>query len=250
MGKAMPEARSMPEPRPMPEARPAARAAGGAPTLAALAMGNTLAPATGATSFAEEEQVLAEMTAALKSEDEATADTEMVAATAPVGPAPAPMPPPSAGSVIPAAPIAAQAAAVAEAMAKAAPAPLARTAVPPASREVFIPRAPIEPRAERIEPRMEGRAPALPLGEPPAKTAPPLAAEPAPAKPEGRLSLFSRYRSLTSRPRVESAKAPEPPAKVERPGVAVSVGPQDRGGISSHDEAELEIPAFLRRQAN
>ena len=70
-------------------------------------------------------------------------------------------------------------------------------------------------------------------------------------RPEGsRVSLFGKYRSMTSRPKEEAVRAPEP-MKVERqaPALNISVGPQDRP-MSSHDEDELEIPAFLRRQAN
>ena len=81
----------------------------------------------------------------------------------------------------------------------------------------------------------------------------PMAAAPTVAKADpGRIRLFDRYRSLTARPKVDDAPAsPQPQAKVERPlaGMNVSVGPQDRP-ITSHSEDELEIPAFLRRQAN
>ena len=143
----------------------------------------------------------------------------------------------------PAAPIAAQAAAVAEAMAKA---PAVRPPLVADRRDVFMPRAAVEPRVVK--------APSLPLGEPvprPVAVAPPAPA-PAPVpeapKAEGRLNLFARYRSLTTR-KPEPIPAPEPQAK-ERAGVAISMAPQDRGGVTSHDEDELEIPAFLRRQAN
>ena len=114
-------------------------------------------------------------------------------------------------------------------------------------RDVFIGRVPVEPRM--------AKAPSLPLGEP---TPRPMAvATPAPApapvpeapKAEGRLNLFARYRSLTAPRKPEPAPAPEIEAK-ERTGMAISMAPQDRGSVTSHDEDELEIPAFLRRQAN
>jgi cell division protein FtsZ len=220
------------------------------PTVAAFALGgSTLAPALGTADLAREEETLAEIAAAAKKEAAAefepipAAEPEPVIAEAPAAPVAMPTvaPPP--------APIAAQAAAVAEAMAKAPAvrAPLSSTD----RRDVFMPRAPVEPRADV-------RAPSLPLGEPvatrpvavaAASPAPAPAAE-APAKPEGRLSLFTRYRSLTARKDPTPAKAPEVQAKVERPGLAISMTPQDRAGVASHDEDELEIPAFLRRQAN
>jgi len=167
----------------------------------------------------------------------------VVAVAAPVAPAP-----------IAPAPIAAQAAAVAEAMAmaKTATVPVMRPAPVPtlANRDVFIPRAPVDPRADL-------RAPSLPLGDvaprsmaPPPAPAPVAEARPEAApKPEGRLSLFSRYRSLTQKAKPEATpEAPE--ARVERPSFAISVNPTERAGVTSHDEDELEIPAFLRRQAN
>ena len=80
------------------------------------------------------------------------------------------------------------------------------------------------------------------------KTPAPAAAE-LPKPESARVSLFGRYRSLTSRPKAEDAAPPQ--AKIEKPApaLAISVGPTDRP-MSSHDEDELEIPAFLRRQAN
>ncbi len=200
--------------------------------------GPTLAPATGTMDLQAEEQALMEMAAAVRME-----------------PAPAePMPAPevSAPPAPPVAPIAAQAAAVAEAVARAPAAAPPRMAPIPAERlrDIFIPKAPIEPRSTEYKPmetKMDTRV------EAPAEATPPAAAssESAIAKPEGaRVSLFGRYRSLTSRPKDETG-APAPQAKVERPMPAlnVSVGPSDRP-VSSHDEDELEIPAFLRRQAN
>ena len=106
----------------------------------------------------------------------------------------------------------------------------------------------------RSEPRMEMPADRYePVMGGPAVSAP----APAPAKAEPpRVRLFDRYRSLTAKPKVEeaAAPAPQPQAKVERPssgmgGMNISVGPADRP-VSSHSEDELEIPAFLRRQAN
>ena len=98
---------------------------------------------------------------------------------------------------------------------------------------------------------METKAPVAP--EPVMAAPAPMAAAPAAAKVDpGRIRLFDRYRSLTARPKVEdAAPAPQPQAKIERPmgGMNISVGPQDRP-VTSHSEDELEIPAFLRRQAN
>jgi cell division protein FtsZ len=138
--------------------------------------------------------------------------------------------------------LAAQAAAVAEAVARAPMAAAPKATISPFAgfdrpRDTFIPRAPLEPRAEaRLEPRLEmpleSKAPAAPQAAP---------AAPAPAKTEAsRLGLFGRYRGL--------AATPQPQAKVER-GLSISVGPQDRP-VTSHSDDELEIPAFLRRQAN
>jgi hypothetical protein len=62
--------------------------------------------------------------------------------------------------------------------------------------------------------------------------------------------LTARKPEAAAPPSTPAAKAPEPLAKIERPGVAIAMSPQDRGSVTSHDEDELEIPAFLRRQAN
>jgi cell division protein FtsZ len=264
-------------PKFVPEVRTAPRAPAPQPALAAqptlaAAFASTLAPATGATALAEEERFLADMTAAAKAAEaempvsvtipdlepgtvSAVGEATVVNAPA-VEAAPAAQPVSMAPTA--AAPLPDQAAAVAEAIAMAKTAAPVRMAAPaPASavtREVFIPRAPMDPRPEL-------RSPSLPLGEPVAPAprpvaapapAPAPAAEAAPARPEGgRLSLFSRYRSLTAKPKVEPVveKAPEP-SKVERPSFNVSVNPSDRAGVTSHDEDELAIPAFLRRQAN
>ncbi len=243
---------------PAPEARvaPATRAVvmGGAPVAPAQQTfggfnfgGPTLAPATGAMDLEAEEKALLEMAAAVKAEidqvpdadafveEEVEAVAEMpAAAMAPVAPAPAPL--------------AAQAAAVAEAVARA-PMPAAvrmPVSVSPFAslgtpRETFIPKAAIEPRLEvRAEPKLE-----MPVAAAPVEAAP---VAPAPAKIEqGRLGLFGRYRSLTARPKLEEVPpAPQPQAKIER---SISVTPQDRP-VTSHSDDDLEIPAFLRRQAN
>jgi cell division protein FtsZ len=234
--------------------------------------GPTLAPATGATDLAAEEKALAEMTAAARqaeaSAQDAVADLDEPAAE------PKPVQAPQA-----------QTAAVAEAIAKASPPATARLApsgptLAERQRDVFIPKAPVEPRAEqsrppaapmvpRQAPAPEISAPTLPLTPAPAPETRPAASAPsapmaeasamAPDKstqsqPEsGRVSLFSRYRSLTSKPKAEEAsenRAPEPEAKDDKPGtMSISVNAQDRIG-GGHDENELEIPAFLRRQAN
>jgi cell division protein FtsZ len=236
-----------PVPAPIVEPAPVAAVRSPQPPFGNFSMGGgTLAPALGTTDLVTEEQTLAEMTAAAKKEAvfEATAPLDLSAiADAAVSEPAAVMAAPVAS---PMQPIASQAAAVAEAMAKA---PAMRPAMMGDRRDIFMPRAAVEPR---VEPRAEVRAPVLPLVEPakPVAAAPPPAPTPEPAKPEGRLSLFTRYRSLTARKEPTPPKAPEPQTKVERPGMAISMTPQDRAGVSSHDEDELEIPAFLRRQAN
>ena len=238
--------------------------------------GPTLAPATGTNQLAAEEKALAEMTAAAK-QAEAEAKDAVAELTEPeqpaeVKPAPAPQ---------------AQTAAVAEAIAKASP-PIASRIAPSGptlaerQREVFVPKAPVEPRAEqpqvtaapmvpRPTPAPEESTPTLPLTQPsvpetraaaevkpePVETtqvvapAAQSAAEPNPDN--NRVSLFSRYRSLTSKPKtddVSETRAPEPQAKVDKPGTMnISVNAKDRIG-GDHNEEELEIPAFLRRQAN
>ncbi|MFL2771403.1 MAG: cell division protein FtsZ [Rhodospirillaceae bacterium] len=86
----------------------------------------------------------------------------------------------------------------------------------------------------------------------------------------GKLSLFSRYRSMArGKEEVEPSNTESPqaqdlpttgepetgpiaspsPAPAPKSNVAVAINPADRP-IISHDEDELEIPAFLRRQAN
>ncbi len=155
----------------------------------------------------------------------------------------------------------------------------------PAARlpaDTFIPKAPVMPKT-------------MPIAEAaPAAVAPSPAPAPAPAAPVaadkpvvsgeaesakadgGKLSLFSRYRSL-SKGKADATAAPvsEPTAQEPAPkpalaatpqltaqpkplakpiaapqsNAAISVNPADRP-LTSHDEDELEIPAFLRRQAN
>ncbi|MGE3475027.1 MAG: cell division protein FtsZ [Rhodospirillaceae bacterium] len=196
--------------------------------------GPTLAPATGAVDLQAEEQALMEMAAAVRAELQAAA------------PAPEVMPEPVMAAPVAPAPIAAQAAAVAEAVARAPAAAAPRMNIAP--RDVFIPKAAVEPRMEfRMDSDRAEMVTAAAPAPAPVEAAP--APAPAAAKPaEGRVSLFGRYRSLTARPKVEETKAPEPQAKAPA-GLNISVGPMDRP-VSSHDEDELEIPAFLRRQAN
>ena len=168
---------------------------------------------------------------------------------------------------------------IAEAMAHA-PAVTPKPAMPRQPADTFIPKAPVMPRAM---PAAEQRPASAPLAAPampatPAQVAPaqPLASDQ--AQPEAsKLSLFSRYRSL-AKGKPESAPtataegqgsqealmeplartappaAPQPkplaqPAPAPQSSLAISVNPADRP-VTSHDEEELEIPAFLRRQAN
>ncbi len=238
--------------------------------------GPTLAPATGATDLEAEEKALAEMTAAAKHAEESAQDAiadldEPTTDTAPMQEAPKISQAPQS-----------QTEAITEALAKASPPATARLApsgptLAERQRDVFVPRAPVEPRAEQLQPdaapmvprqtsESEDTNPSLPLTAPeprpaaratPTQMAAPVAEPPTEAKPDGaRVSLFSRYRSLTSKPKVEEAsmarepQTSEPQTRVDKPGTLnISVGPQDRIG-ATHDEGELEIPAFLRRQAN
>ena len=241
-------AAAAPAPAPVAAAPAPTLAASMAPAQASFAGfgGPTLAPATGAVDLQAEEKALMEMAAAVRAELQAAA------------PAPEVIPEPvMAAPVTPtapvAAPIAAQAAAVAEAVARAPAAAAPRVNIAP--RDVFIPKAAVEPRldfrmdADRAEIVAAAEPAPAPVQAAPVQAAPAPAPAPAAAKPaEGRVSLFGRYRSLTARPKVEETKAPEPQAKAPA-GLNISVGPMDRP-VSSHDEDELEIPAFLRRQAN
>ena len=244
--------------------------------------GPTLAPASGTMDLEAEEKALAEMTAAAKHAEEEVQDaaSEMDEPETEVAPMVASAPAPeSRPAPVQAPSMQSQTEAIAEAVAKAPPvaarlAPSGPT-LAERQRDAFVPKAPMEPKrmeapapaapmvprqapaAEEAAPSLPLTAPAKPEPRPAAEAAPAPAAEAAPAdapaaKPEGgRVSLFSRYRSLTSKRKVEEApRAPEPEAKVEKPGALnISVGPQDRIS-ATHDEDELDIPAFLRRQAN
>ena len=262
VGRGLPEIRAA-----APTARsPLALAKPARPAFSHFGFGGpTLAPATGTTELEAEEKALAEMTAAVKHAEEKAQGVvaDLDDPTADTAPAQAPQLPQS------------QTAAMAEALAKAPGPTLAER-----QRDVFVPRAPVEPRTEQPQPitapmipqhtpESEASAPSLPLTAPPIPKLRPAASASPNAKPaaeakvapeakteSGRVSLFSRYRSLTSKPKEEEAptapepRAPQPLAKVDKPGTLnISVGTQDRVG-SAHDENELEIPAFLRRQAN
>ena len=104
------------------------------------------------------------------------------------------------------------------------------------------------PARTRITPSTERAAPApAPMMASPAPAAP--APAPAPKAESKGLSLFGRYRALTKKseeaPRMDSA----PKVEKASPAINISVGPADRM-VSSQSDEELEIPAFLRRQAN
>lgn len=169
---------------------------------------------------------------------------------------------------------------IAQAMANApAVTPKPHPAAAPAARlpaDTFIPKAPVMPKAMPIAeaaPTAVAPAPAAPAAE----DKPVVSGEAEPAKADGgKLSLFSRYRSLSkgkpeataapvSEPTAQEpalkpalAAAPQPtaqpkplakPTAAPQSNAAISVNPADRP-LTSHDEDELEIPAFLRRQAN
>jgi cell division protein FtsZ len=230
------------------------------PTLAfAMAGTPTLAPASGTTDLSAEEKALADITAAIKADKAASAEAdaapESLAEVHVIDEAPAaetadaPMP---LATAAPAQPQAAQAAAVAEALARSA-VPAAQPRIPLVTvekpKDVFIPKAPMDAK-------LEAKAAVLPLTEPKPLVAAPTANTAPAATAEGgrRISLFARYRSLTSKAKAEEpAKAtPEPQAKVEKlptPALNISLGPADRP-VATQSEDELEIPAFLRRQAN
>jgi cell division protein FtsZ len=255
VGRRLPEIRSAAPTTRVPvtaTAAPAAVAAPVQPSFGGFGFGGpTLAPATGTMDLQAEEKALKEMAAAVK-EIEQVPVVETVAEAAPVMP-PVPMSAPIMPVAPPVAPQA-QTAAVAEALARApmAAPPRAPSISPFSSmerpRESFIPKAPMEPRfdlrtyetkqdveVQSAEPVMGGPAPA-----PAMKTEQPA-----------RVRLFDRYRSLTARPKVEETPAAaQPQANIQKPnGMNITVGPQDRP-VTSHTEDELEIPAFLRRQAN
>ena len=162
--------------------------------------------------------------------------------------------------------------------------PAQPAASPARPADTFIPKAPVMPKAipmneSKPEPAMPAAAnkpdiPAAPLAQPKAAAAEakPLATAKAPeAKSESKpFSLFSRARNLAKgkpetdtsepleQPKPATAEMPEPKpaltatpaaAAAPQPSLAISVNPSDRP-VTSHDEDELEIPAFLRRQAN
>jgi cell division protein FtsZ len=282
VGRLMPDQRpSTPAPAPRPMPAPVAKAvpvhapqpalAPVQPTLAFGLTGQTMAPVARASEISDEEKALAQMAAAIKGEKAA-----VVAASLPViddvpvieepimeepmmveeSVAPTPMPEPVVAEVAPApvvapAPQAAQAA-LAEAIARS-PIPAAQPRIPLVTvekpKDVFIPRA-------AVEPKTEAKAPTLALAEPKAVVEAKSVAAPAPAaKPEStggtRLSLFSRYRSLTAKKAEDAPKVMEAVVRTEKSAATmnISVGPSDRP-VASQTEDELEIPAFLRRQAN
>ena len=230
--------------RPAPTERPVQ------PSFTQFGFGPTLAPATGTMDLQAEEKALMEMTAAVRKEVEAEVAAEMPVVASQAA---------AVAKALAAAPAAAPPRTIAAMVAPAMPSPMPTSGgvfggAPPA-RDVFVARAP-EPRQPEL--RMEA-PPALPMPKPAprieatmAEAAPAAAAPVAPPAPKAetaRVSLFGRYRSLTARKPEEAPAAPQPQAKVEKPALNIAVGPQDRP-LTTHDEDELEIPAFLRRQAN
>ncbi|MDX2223775.1 MAG: cell division protein FtsZ [Rhodospirillaceae bacterium] len=211
-----------------------------------LGFGATLAPAAASSQLAAEDVQLAQMAAAIRDE---MAAPEPIAEPAPeiaeaAEPAPAPMietPAPK--------PQAAQAAAVAEAMKSALPVGQPRLADRPlAARPAML------PLGSPARPEARPTAPAAAVVAPKADTKPESAGQ--------RVSLFHKYRSLTARLRSEpqeqavksppaATPAPQPVAEAKPAASAlnISVGPADRP-VMSQSEDELDIPAFLRRQAN
>jgi len=258
--RVMPEVRTQAAPAPAPAPQPvlaAAIAPTPAPMQASLSFGSTLAPATAASQMQSETDQLASLAAAIKAEQQAVAAPAAFAAPVEVR-APEPVAAPVMAAAPAPAPVPSQAAAVAEAMKVAMPLAPPRTIAGVVERAAALApsiQSPVaaEPRLER----MPEKAPALPLVAPVKAEAKPAA----PATSGGaRLSLFSRYRSLASKLRSEpepvkaATAAPEAkPAtllpKAAAPAVSISVGPSDRP-VMSQTEDELEIPAFLRRQAN
>jgi len=267
VGRLMPELRS---PAPAAMSKPAAPvmakpapAAPVQPTLALGLMGQPpaaqMTPAVRTSVISDEEKALAEMAAAIKAEkaaaEAAPAPAPAVEEPVAVQPEPeivaeAPMPEPVMAEpvmaeptpvVVPVAapmPQASQTAALGEAMARAAVAqqpriPLVTVDKP---REVFTP---------RVEVKVEAKAPTLAFSEP----KPVAALTPAPAPKGERLSLFARYRSLAAKKTDDAPKAAEPVARAEKPAPTIAISVGERPMASQNDE-ELEIPAFLRRQAN
>jgi cell division protein FtsZ len=279
VGRLMPDLRAtapamMSKPTPPVMTRPAPAPAPAQPTLALGLMAQSPAPAMRVSVISDEEKALAEMAAAIKAE-KAAAETAPAPALEEL-PLPTvdekgedlvaelPMPPVAEEAaplvVVPAAPVtapqpqASQTAALGEALARAAVGP-AQPRIPLVTvdkpREVFVPRAPVE---AKVEVKVEAKAPTLAFSEPKPAAAPAPAATRAESS-GSRISLFQRYRSLTAKKTEDAPKAAEPVAKVEKPAstISVSVGAvsvADRAVVASQDEEELEIPAFLRRQAN
>ena len=182
-------------------------------------------------------------------------------------------------SAAPSAPVA-QTDEIAEAMAKApavTPKPQApATYTPRIPSETFIPKEPVIPKAISLaetaqQPTIQPTAPIAKQTISSDETTQLSQQEETPQKAEsGKLSLFSRYRSMArGKEEVEPSNAEIPqvqdlpasaepetgstanpsPAPATKSNVAVAINPADRP-ITSHDEDELEIPAFLRRQAN
>jgi len=105
-----------------------------------------------------------------------------------------------------------------------------------------------------IAPRPAEPAPARPAmaAAPVAPTAPPPAARPEPAKPKTRMpSLFER---VTNAGRLIKRDEPAPGPRVAPAGPTPprlgTLDPADRITAPSREEELLDIPAFLRRQAN
>ncbi len=103
----------------------------------------------------------------------------------------------------------------------------------------FVPPSPVEPPTAR------------PIVVPPPPALPPEAARPV-AKPKARMpSLFERVTNAGRLMRRDEPEEPRPaparPAQPQRLGVP---DPADRISTPSRDEDLLDIPAFLRRQAN
>jgi len=230
----------------------------------------TLAPASSTTRIPDEELSLADRVAQSKRDgalpSAPAAQTAKIAEAMTKAPAMAPKSQPTATAqtpvAIPATP----------------PAPNATAAPAATTTDSFIPKAPIIPRTM---PEAEAKPELSPTPQTVVTSPAPLAQPKASAsevKPlakskqeeskteDGKLSLFSRYRNLArGKPDAKAAQsdaatqaAPKPERKPalsstsaagQQSGLAISVNPSDRP-VTSHDEDELEIPAFLRRQAN
>jgi cell division protein FtsZ len=131
-----------------------------------------------------------------------------------------------------------------------APAPAAAPANPPAPRHAFIAPRPMEPIHEPQVIRTEPQVTADPMAES-------LAAAPAPVAPRQQRRGPSLFERVTGTGRARQPDAASPPAP---PQPARQVPPEqprlggldlaDRAPPSRSDEELLDIPAFLRRQAN